>query len=179
MGGAAAALYRRELLKGNTETLLLSLLSAESMYGYQIVREIERAAAAATSNLKEGTLYPALRRLERDGLIEGVWKSAPSGHDRRYYHMTAKGRSGLRSLLKEWDLLTKAVNLVAQSVFGIAVVSLVVLFIPALFDAQRGRDPGPRSAPEAVQQHWPDRCGVRCRDRKPLRGHRETLSHHP
>ena len=108
------------------------------MYGYQIVREIERRSSGYF-HLKEGTFYPALRRLERDGLIEGVWKSSPSAQDRRYYHMTAKGRSGLRSLLKEWDLFTKAVNLVAQSVFGIAVVSLVVLFIPALFDAQRGR----------------------------------------
>ncbi len=84
------------------------------MYGYQIVREIERRSSGYF-HLKEGTLYPALRRLESDGLIEGVWKSSPSGQDRRYYHMTAKGRSGLRSLLKEWDLFTKAVNLVAQS----------------------------------------------------------------
>ena len=99
------------------------------MYGYQIVREIERRSSGYF-HLKEGTLYPALRRLERDGLIDGVWKSSPSGQDRRYYHMTAKGRSGLRSLLKEWGRV---------AVFGIAVVSLVVLFIPALFDAQRGR----------------------------------------
>ena len=111
---ATTEVYRRELLKGSTETLLLSLLVEESMYGYQLVREMDMRSSGYF-RFKEGTLYPALRRLERDGLVEGIWKNSPTGQDRRYYHMTAKGRERLQSMLEEWDLFTRAVNLVAQS----------------------------------------------------------------
>lgn len=109
----ARDLYRRELLKGSTETLLLSLLSGEPMYGYQLVKEIEQRSSGYF-HFKEGTLYPALHRLERDGLIAGAWRSSPTGQNRRYYEVTAKGRAGLASMLEEWNLFTQAVNLVAQ-----------------------------------------------------------------
>ena len=104
-------LYRRELLKGSTETLLLSLLADQSMYGYQLVKEMEKRSSGYF-RIKEGTLYPALHRLARDRLVEGVWEASPNGQNRRYYHITAKGREKLESMLSEWDLFTKAVNLV-------------------------------------------------------------------
>lgn len=84
------------------------------MYGYQLVKEMERRSSGYF-RFKEGTLYPALRRLERDGLVEGKWESSPTGQDRRYYHITVKGRERLESMLEEWHLFTRAVNLVAQS----------------------------------------------------------------
>ena len=86
-------LYRRELLKGSTETLLLSLLSGEPMYGYQLVKEIEQRSSGYF-HFKEGTLYPALHRLERDGLIAGAWRSSTTGQNRRYHEVTANGRAG-------------------------------------------------------------------------------------
>ena len=106
-------LYRRELLKGSTETLLLSLLANESMYGYQLVKEMDRRSSGYF-RFKEGTLYPALHRLARDGMIEGQWDLSSSGQNRRYYHITAKGRARLESMLEEWNMFTKAVNLVAR-----------------------------------------------------------------
>ncbi|MCI0437785.1 MAG: helix-turn-helix transcriptional regulator [Chloroflexi bacterium] len=106
-------LYRRELLKGSTETLLLSLLADEAMYGYQLVKEMDRRSSGYF-RFKEGTLYPALHRLERDGMIEGRWETSPTGQNRRYYHITAKGRTRLESMLEEWNMFTKAVNLVAR-----------------------------------------------------------------
>lgn len=109
----ARDLYRRELLKGSTETLLLSLLCGEPMYGYQLVKEIDQKSSGYF-RFKEGTLYPALHRLERDGLIAGVWRSSPTGQNRRYYEITALGQTRLASMLKEWNLFTQAVNLVAQ-----------------------------------------------------------------
>ena len=109
----ATELYRRELLKGSTDTLLLSMLGDQSMYGYQLVKEIDQRSSGYF-RFKEGTLYPALRRLERDGLIVGKWETSPTGQGRRYYHMTAKGRARLESMLEEWHLFTKAVNVVAQ-----------------------------------------------------------------
>ena len=111
---ATTELYRRELLKGSTETLLLSLLAGESMYGYQLVKEMDRRSSGYF-RFKEGTLYPALHRLARDGLVEGRWETSSSGQDRRYYHITGRGRARLDSMLEEWHLFTQAVNLVAQS----------------------------------------------------------------
>ena len=108
-----AELYRRELLKGSTETLLLSLLAGETMYGYQLVKEIEKRSSGYF-RFKEGTLYPALHRLERDGLVDSVWNTSPNGQDRRYYHITARGRTRLESMLEEWNLFTRAINLVAR-----------------------------------------------------------------
>ncbi len=107
-------MHQQEMLKGNTETLLLALLENEAMYGYQIVKEVDQRSSGYFA-FKEGTLYPALRRLERDGLLEGKWRASPTGQDRRYYHVTAKGHARLQSMLEEWNLFTKAVNLVAQS----------------------------------------------------------------
>ena len=107
-------LNRRELLKGSTGALLLSILANEPMYGYQLVREIDQRSSGYF-RFKEGTLYPALHRLERDGLVRGTWENSPSGQRRRYYHISAKGRGRLESMLQEWQSFTKAVNLVAQS----------------------------------------------------------------
>ena len=112
-------LYRRELLKGSTETLILSLLEEESMYGYQLVREIDQRSSGYF-RLKEGTLYPALHRLERDELVEGKWEGSLMGQSRRYYLLTPKGRDRLQSMLREWDLFTKAVNLIARPVGALA-----------------------------------------------------------
>ena len=70
-------LYRRELLKGSTETLLLSLLATEPMYGYQLVKEMDNRSSGYF-RFKEGTLYPALHRLERDEMVEGKWQDSPA-----------------------------------------------------------------------------------------------------
>ncbi len=105
-------LYRRELLKGSTDTLLLSLLAEVPMYGYKLVKEMDKRSSGYFQ-FKEGTLYPALHRLERDGLIQGSWGTSPLGQNRRYYHITENGQTRLESMLKEWNLFTKAVNLVA------------------------------------------------------------------
>ena len=102
-------MYDKELLKGNTETLLLSLLTGEAMYGYHIVKEMERRSSGYFC-FKEGTLYPALHRLEKAELVEGVWKDASSGVPRRYYHITAKGQGVLDERLKEWRRFSRAVD---------------------------------------------------------------------
>ena len=102
-------MYHKELLKGNTEPLLLSMLAGEAMYGYQIVKEIERRSRGYFL-FKEGTLYPALHRLEKAGLVDGMWGEAASGAPRRYYRITAKGQKALDERLKEWQRFSRAVN---------------------------------------------------------------------
>lgn len=104
-------MHQQELLKGNTETLLLSLLELEPMYGYQIVKEMNQRSSGYFA-FKEGTLYPALHRMERDNLAEGRWQDTPSGVRRRYYYITAKGRQALAERLKEWQRFSRAVNMI-------------------------------------------------------------------
>ncbi len=101
----------RELLKGSTDPLLLALLSERPMYGYEILREVERRSDGYF-NMKEGTLYPALHRLERDGLVEGLWRNAPSGQYRRYYAISKRGLQRLEQRRREWFNFSRAVNLI-------------------------------------------------------------------
>lgn len=105
--------YGRELLKGSTDHLLLSLLKQEPMYGYQLIKEIERRSGGYFQ-FKEGTLYPALHRLEREGLVKGKWERLPSGQERRYYYLTEKGSRVLNEKRNEWLGFSAAVNLVIQ-----------------------------------------------------------------
>ncbi len=100
---------QKELLKGNTETLLLSLLAGEAMYGYQIVKEMEKRSSGYF-RFKEGTLYPALHRLEKAGLVEGYWEEVDSVLPRRFYHITSKGEKVLEERLNEWRRFSRAVD---------------------------------------------------------------------
>jgi DNA-binding PadR family transcriptional regulator len=109
--------YGRELLKGNTETLLLSLLINQPMYGYQIIKELKERSQGYF-RFKEGTLYPALHRLEAAGLVRGSWERLPSGKERRYYYLTDKGRKLLEEMVAEWRGFSAAVNLVMQPTTG-------------------------------------------------------------
>ena len=85
--------YSKELLKGSTETLLLCLFREQPMYGYQIIKELERKSNGYFK-FKEGTLYPALHRLEARGLIRGKWERISAGQERRYYCLTKKRSQG-------------------------------------------------------------------------------------
>lgn len=105
--------HGRELLKGSTETLLLCLLKNQAMYGYQIIKELEQRSQGYFK-FREGTLYPALHRLEAAGLVIGRWKKLPSGKERRYYHLTERGLSLLDKKIAEWQGFSLAVNLVMR-----------------------------------------------------------------
>lgn len=99
----------KELLKGSTSILLLKLLSREDMYGYRITQEL-KALSDNTFELKEGTLYPALHALEKDGMVESYWFDTDEGRRRRYYRITDYGREQLEYKQKEWGLFTQAIN---------------------------------------------------------------------
>lgn len=107
-------MYQRELLKGNTETLMLTLVAERAIYGYHLAKEIERRSSGYFQ-FKEGTLYPALHRLERSGLIRGEWRKSPAGQQRRYYAITEKGLRELRRKFEEWHRFSRAFNLVMQT----------------------------------------------------------------
>jgi PadR family transcriptional regulator, regulatory protein PadR len=109
--------YGRELLKGSTDSLLLCLISREVMYGYQIIKELEKRTGGYFQ-FKEGTLYPALHRLEKAGLIKGKWQKLENGQERRYYSITEKGQDALNERVKTWRGFYEAVNRVIQPAMG-------------------------------------------------------------
>jgi len=98
----------KELLKGTTGTLILSLLSKQDMYGYQLIKELE-LASDRTFTLKEGTLYPILHALESEGSVEAYWQEA-DGRKRKYYRITDNGRRQLQEKQQEWRLFRGAVD---------------------------------------------------------------------
>ena len=106
--------YGRELLKGSTDSLLLYLINNQPMYGYQIIKEIEKRSNGYFQ-FKEGTLYPALHRLERDNLISGKWQILPNGQQRRYYYITERGQQVLANRLATWQDFSTAVKSVMQT----------------------------------------------------------------
>ena len=104
---------KRDLLKGSSNSLLLCLLEHQPMYGYQIVKELE-VRSQGYFKFKEGTLYPALHRLEKSGLVNGIWEMLPNGRQRRYYHITAKGQAKLAMEKTQWLDFFTAVRLILQ-----------------------------------------------------------------
>ncbi len=99
---------KSELKKGSTATLVLRLLSEGPMYGYQIAREIERRSEGYF-DCKEGTLYPALHKLEQEGLVRSEWRMAGEARRRKYYMITDEGRRALREAVGEWHTFSRRI----------------------------------------------------------------------
>lgn len=102
-----------DLPKGSSDSLLLCLLDEAPRYGYQLVKELE-SRSQGYFRFKEGTLYPALHRLERAGLIEGRWENVTSGRLRRYYHITEKGKLRLAHDAGQWQRFNYAMSLILK-----------------------------------------------------------------
>lgn len=98
-----------ELVKGNASLLILSCLAQEPMHGYRITKEIERTSEGYFA-LGEGTLYPHLHQLEKDGFVEGYWESTPGGRERKYYRITDKGCVELTRRKAEWARFQSKMN---------------------------------------------------------------------
>ena len=98
----------------HTQLLVLSLLAGEGMYGYQMIVELARRSDR-TFEMKEGTLYPVLHGLEREGLVEAYQQEAPTGRMRKYYHLTRKGGAALKTEAEAWKTYSGAVNAVLRS----------------------------------------------------------------
>ena len=104
--------------KGNLQMLILAVLSGQSLHGYAIAREIEqRTLKAFVAN--EGALYPALRTLERLGLVTSDWQNQESGPSRRVYALTEGGREKLAEQVKAWRKITEAVGGVIDGLPGV------------------------------------------------------------
>jgi PadR family transcriptional regulator PadR len=100
----------RERLKGNLDLLLLSLLAAGPAHGYAIISAL-RDRSGGTFDLPEGTIYPALHRLEDSGLLTSTWAQA-EGRRRRVYGLTDKGVAALATQQTEWRKFAGSVQAV-------------------------------------------------------------------
>ena len=101
---------RAEVLKGHLDLLLLAAVEREPRHGYAIVEAI-RASSEGALDLAEGTVYPALYRLEAGGLLESSWTTA-TGRRRRVYSLTRRGRKELVERRGEWRSFVRAVEAV-------------------------------------------------------------------
>lgn len=101
----------KSLLSGSTPMLVLSLLKGGDKYGYEMVAELARRSDD-TFLLKEGTLYPLLHTLEKNGYVKSYVKATSNGRERKYYRLTSEGKAYLKEKEAEWKLFSEKVNAV-------------------------------------------------------------------
>ena len=104
----------KELLKGSTGTLILTLLARKQMYGYELIKELG-ILSDGLFELREGTLYPILHSLESDGHVQAEWVGGEGTRQRKYYAITKTGRALLKEKRQEWMNFKIAIDKV---VFG-------------------------------------------------------------
>lgn len=100
---------RRELSRGTVELAILSLVADRARYGYELLTTIEEATNGGL-DVREGTLYPILHRLEDAGYVETSWEAEGRGQPRKYYRITAAGRSRLDALRETWSRLVDGMD---------------------------------------------------------------------
>jgi PadR family transcriptional regulator PadR len=96
-----------QMRRGTLQYCVLALLGREERYGFDLVRALGDVDGMVTS---EGTIYPLLSRLRRDGLVESTWRESRTGPPRRYYRLTRAGRSALNTFIHEWSRFRDAVD---------------------------------------------------------------------
>lgn len=96
-----------QMRRGTLQYCVLALLDEEERYGFDLVRALADVDGMVTS---EGTIYPLLSRLRREGLVESSWQESPTGPPRRYYRLTESGRSALEGFRREWSRFRDAVD---------------------------------------------------------------------
>ncbi len=108
--------WTAELKRGSIQLCLLALLAKDEKYGFQILHEL-REKSNGFFDLKEGTLYPALRRLEERGFVQSHWKEPAAGEGgmpRKYYRLTDRGRTALAEAVAIWDTMTQGAEKVLE-----------------------------------------------------------------
>jgi len=96
----------KQLKKGILEMIILKILSNKEMYGYELVSEINRRSESL--NIKEGTLYPILYRLEDNGLIKAQWELTVSRNQpKKFYSVTEKGKQAMTEAYSQWKSISE------------------------------------------------------------------------
>ncbi|MEP6494930.1 MAG: PadR family transcriptional regulator [bacterium] len=112
MAGAPEA-PKSELLKGTLDMLILQTLTVHPLHGYAIAQQIE-ALSGDVLRVEQGSLYPALERLQKKGWLTSKWGESPTGRRARYYTITAVGRRQLGDEISSFDTVLVAINRVLR-----------------------------------------------------------------
>ena len=104
-----------DLVQGTLDLLILKTISLEPKHGWAIARRIEQISNDVLQ-VQQGSLYPALHRLEQQGWIRAKWSETDAGRQARFYSLTAAGRGQLKREQESWARLSTAINLVVESV---------------------------------------------------------------
>src|ERR1700732_1199121 len=99
---------KSDLPQGTLDLLVLKIVAVGPIHGYAIAQRLQQVSRDVVQ-VQQGSLYPALHRLENRGLLAAEWKASETGRDAKFYSLTAKGRTQLTSETENWARLSKAV----------------------------------------------------------------------
>jgi PadR family transcriptional regulator PadR len=105
---------RSDLLQGTLDLLILKIAQTGPVHGYAIAQRLQQQSENVLQ-VQQGSLYPALHRLERKGLLRSEWRQTDTGRDAKFYALTAKGRKQLEAETAHWMRLSRAIALVLQT----------------------------------------------------------------
>ncbi len=103
-----------EILRGTLDMLILKTVALEPIHGYGIAQRLKQMSRDVL-DVRQGSLYPALQRLQRDGLVRGEWLDSDTGHKAKFYSITKAGRKRLEGEAAEWELLSSAIGFVMRT----------------------------------------------------------------
>jgi PadR family transcriptional regulator PadR len=106
-----------DLVQGTLHMLILKTLALEPMHGYGIGVRLDQISKGVFQ-VNAGSLFPALRRLERDGLIKGDWKVTENNRRAKYYALTLEGRAKLKRETRDWEVQTTAITRILRASLG-------------------------------------------------------------
>jgi PadR family transcriptional regulator, regulatory protein PadR len=108
------AVDRSDLLQGTLDMLILKIVALGPVHGYGISQRIQQVSREVLQ-VQQGSLYPALHRLEKRGWLQATWGESESGRQARFYRLSAKGRKQLEVEESQWNRLAEAVRLVMST----------------------------------------------------------------
>jgi len=106
---------KSDLLQGTLDVLILKIVALGPLHGYGIAQRI-RQISKAVLQVKQGSLYPALHRLEKRGWLRAEWGEAETGREAKFYSLTKAGRKQLDAETSNWDRLSEAVTMILRTV---------------------------------------------------------------
>jgi len=104
---------KSDLPQGTLDLLILKIVALGAVHGYAIAQRLEQVSRGVVQ-VPQGSLYPALHRLENRGLLAADWKETESGREAKFYHLTRKGRTQLETEAASWQRLIEAVGVVLK-----------------------------------------------------------------
>lgn len=100
--------WKSQIARGTLEYCILLMLRRKTCYGYELLRELDNYPVISST---ESTIYPLLRRLQKEKYLESVWKDSAEGlPPRKYYSLTSSGRDYLNAMIKEWGILSETIR---------------------------------------------------------------------